>query len=278
MSQATPSLTDSQFSRLAQIIHAASGITIGQTKRNVLSLRLYRRVRALHLSDFTAYCDFLEHPDGADEKKHVIVAITTNVTAFFREPHHFELLAKEVLPPLVARAKAGGRVRLWSAACSSGEEAYSMAMTVLDVFPDAARHDVRILATDIDRDVIGRARNGEYEEAALRDVIGTSREKYISRVGDRYTMRPEVRELLRFAELNLHGDWPFKGKFDAIFCRNVVIYFEPRMRQALWDRFATRLESDGHLLIGHSERVDGAAASKFRSVGITAYRHTAPQS
>jgi chemotaxis protein methyltransferase CheR len=278
MSQATPSLTDGQFSRLARVIHAETGIAIAQTKRNVLSLRLYRRLQALNLSDYTAYCDLLEHPDGADEKKHVIVAITTNVTAFFREPHHFDLLAKQILPPLVARAKAGGRVRLWSAACSSGEEAYSMAMTVLDVFPDAARFDLRILATDIDRDVIARSRHGEYDEAALRDVIGTPREKYIARAGDRYTIRPEVRDLLRFAELNLNGHWPFKGGFDAIFCRNVVIYFEPIMRQALWDRFASRLGAGGYLLIGHSERVDGPAASKFRSVGITAYQHTAPQS
>lgn len=277
MTQTAPSLSDDQFSRLARIIHVETGIAIAQTKRNVLSLRLYRRLRALNLSDYTAYCDLLEHPDGAEEKKHVIVAITTNVTAFFREPHHFELLAKQILPPLVARAKAGGRVRLWSAACSSGEEPYSMAMTVLDAFPDAARFDVRILATDIDRDVIARSRDGEYDEAAVRDLIGTPREKYLSRVGDRFSMRPELRELVRFAELNLHGDWPFKGAFDVIFCRNVVIYFEPHLRQSLWDRFATRLGPGGYLLVGHSERVDGPAAGKFRSVGITAYQRSAPQ-
>jgi chemotaxis protein methyltransferase CheR len=275
MTHTTPSLTENQFSRLVRIIHAESGIFVAETKRSVLSLRLSRRLQALKLEDYNAYCDLLEHPDGADEKKHVIATITTNVTAFFREPHHFELLARQVLPPLIAKAKAGGRVRLWSAACSSGEEAYSMAMTLLDVFPDAARFDVRILATDIDREMIRRSREGLYEEASVRDLIGSPRAKYISPADGRFSIRPEVREILRFAELNLHGDWPFSGSFDAIFCRNVVIYFEPNMRQALWEKFATKLGADGYLLIGHSERVDGPAAAKFRSVGITAYQHTA---
>lgn len=275
MTQTAPALTESQFSRLVQIIHSESGIQVAETKRNVLALRLSRRLSALRLDGFDAYCDLLEHPDGADEKKHVIATITTNVTSFFREPHHFDLLARQILPPLVAKARAGGRVRLWSAACSSGEEAYSIAMTLLDVCPDAARFDVRILATDIDRDIVQRAREGVYDTALLRDLIGTPREKYLQPVDGRYSIRPDVRALLRFAELNLHGDWPFGGKFDVIFCRNVVIYFEPRMRQALWAKFATTLSPDGYLMIGHSERVDGPAAAKFRSVGITAYQNTA---
>lgn len=272
MIETAPPMTADEFARLARIIHAESGIFLAETKRNLLSGRINRRLRALGLRDYASYCDVLERTDMTDEKRKLVAAITTNVTAFFREAHHFDLLAQRILPPLVERARAGGRVRLWSAACSSGEEAYSMAMTVLDVFPDAADFDLRILATDIDPEIIAKARAGVYDEQLVQDLLGTRRAKYLAAEAGRYSIRPDVRALLRFAELNLHTTWPFSGSFDVIFCRNVVIYFDLPMRQVLWERFANILGRGGYLLIGHSERLDGPATARFTPVGTTAYQ------
>ena len=265
-------MTAEQFARLARIVHQDSGIALAETKKGLLMARTNRRLRSLKMSDYSAYCDFLERPDGVEERRHLLVAVTTNVTAFFREAHHFELLSQQILPGLVTAARRGARVRLWSAACSSGEEPYSMAMTVLDAFPEAARHDVLILATDIDPDIVARARAAQYDAQALKGLDAARRDRYFTRAGERYMVRPEVQKLVRFAELNLHRDWPFSGQFDVILCRNVVIYFDIPMRQQLWQKFARALQPNGCLMIGHSERIDGPAANMFQSIGTTAYQ------
>lgn len=265
-------MTAEQFARLARIVHQDSGIALAETKKGLLMARTNRRLRSLKMSDYSAYCDFLERPDGVEERRHLLVAVTTNVTAFFREAHHFELLSQQILPGLVTAARRGARVRLWSAACSSGEEPYSMAMTVLDAFPEAARHDVLILATDIDPDIVARARAAQYDAQALKGLDAARRDRYFTRAGERYMVRPEVQKLVRFAELNLHRDWPFSGQFDVILCRNVVIYFDIPMRQQLWQKFARALRPNGCLMIGHSERIDGPAANMFQSIGTTAYQ------
>lgn len=267
-----PQLSDDQFDKLARIVHHDSGIVLTPAKRGLLAARLSRRLRALRLSDYGAYCDRLAGTGGTEERRHLLSAITTNVTAFFREGHHFEALAAEVLPELIASAKAGGRIRLWSAACSSGEEAYSMAITLLEAFPEAARHDVRLLATDIDPAMVARAEAGRYRTADLRP-IGTGRLlRFFAGEGETRTARDGLRQIMRFAELNLHADWPFSGRFDVIFCRNVVIYFDAGMRQRLWLRFARLIAPGGHLFIGHSERLDGPAARCFDLAGATHYR------
>ena len=265
-------MTAEQFARLAQIVHQESGIALADTKKGLLMARTNRRLRSLKMSDYSAYCDYLEHPDGVGERRNLLVAVTTNVTAFFREAHHFELLAKRILPDLVAKARSGARVRLWSAACSSGEEAYSMAMTVLEAFPEAARHDLLILATDIDPEIIARARAGKYDERTLKGVEPARRDRHFTRSDGGYAVRPEVQKLVRFAELNLHKDWPFSGRFDVILCRNVVIYFDIPMRQQLWRKFVNILNPNGYLMVGHSERIDGPATDRFRSIGTTAYQ------
>ena len=272
MLETLPPMSAKQFARLARIVHEDTGIYLAETKRGLLSARINRRLRALRLADYSAYCDMLDQPDSAEERRALLVAITTNVTAFFREAHHFDFLAQQVLPPLLAKARSGGRVRLWSAACSSGEEAYSIAMTVLEALPDAARHDIRILATDIDPDMVAKARAGRYSEERLHGLSSARRAKFFTAAPAGFAIRPEVSELLRFGELNLHKPWPFSGRFDVIFCRNVVIYFDVPMRQTLWGRFASVLNPDGYLMIGHSERIDGPAANRFRAVGTTAYK------
>lgn len=153
-------LTDAQFRKLAEIVHQDSGIILTEAKRGLLVARLNRRLRALGITGYKAYCDRLDSRDGTEERRHLLSAMTTNVTAFFREGHHFATLAAQVLPPLIAAAKSGARVRFWSAACSSGEEAYSLAITVLEALPDANRYDLLILATDIDPVMVSRAETG----------------------------------------------------------------------------------------------------------------------
>lgn len=272
---AGPVLTDAQFRKIAAIVHEDSGIILSESKRSLLMARLNRRLRALSLGDYGAYCDRLDGPDGPQERRHLLSAITTNVTAFFREGHHFESLAREVLPPLAPLARAGRRLRLWSAASSSGEEPYSMAVTLLDAIPDAARHDVLILATDIDPEMVARSRQGRFSAEALAPVPAAQARKYFQPCATGFEARPEVRQIMRFDELNLHDDWPFSGKFDVIFCRNTAIYFDAAARQRLWLRFAQVMVEGGTLCIGHSERLDGPAAALFQPTGTTQYRRNA---
>ncbi|MDD7972419.1 CheR family methyltransferase [Roseinatronobacter alkalisoli] len=271
-----PSLTTDQFSRLARIVHDDSGIVLTEAKRGLLMARLNRRLRALGLAEYGAYCALLNSPGGASERRHMLSAVTTNVTAFFRESHHFDALTRQVLPPLIEAARKGRRVRLWSAACSSGEEPYSMAISVLECFPDAARYDLLILATDIDPVMVAKAQAGVFPETSVQGLAPAKLSTHFTRTGTSYEAGAPLRSIMRFAELNLHHEWPFSGQFDVIFCRNVVIYFDGDARRLLWQRFAAQLHAGGHLFIGHSERLDGPASATFRLAGPTHYVNTAP--
>jgi chemotaxis protein methyltransferase CheR len=197
------------------------------------------------------------------------------VTRFFREGHHFDQLRNAILPGLVAKAKSGGRVRIWSAGCSSGEEPFSIAMEVVAAFPGVDAANVRILATDIDRNVLDMGRAARYrigaEDRAASPLISKSMVP-VPEQKDLFEVAPKVRALVQFAELNLQQPWPMQGKFDVIFCRNVVIYFSTETQQTLWPRFADSLAPGGHLMIGHSERVTGKAVSRLRSCGVTQYQ------
>ncbi len=280
MMAAQPDLTLSpaQFSRLAEIVRADTGIVLTEAKRGLLVARLSKRLRALRLTDFGAYCDRLNGHDGAEERRHLLTAITTNVTAFFREGHHFNALGQELQGALGARARAGDRIRLWSAACSSGEEPYSIAMTVLEALPEASGLDLLILATDIDPDMVARAEDGVYPAESVRPIGPARLRRFFDEQGDRFAAKPELRRIMRFAELNLHESWPFSGRFDVIFCRNVVIYFDAEGRQRLWQRFAEVMAPGGQLFIGHSERLDGPAARMFDPMGSTQYHRRASSS
>ena len=268
----SPALSDHHFDKLARIVRQDSGIVLTTAKRSLLEARLNRRLRSLSLRDYGAYCRQLEGSDGIKERRHLLSAVTTNVTAFFREAHHFDALATEILPPLINAAKAGARIRLWSAACSSGEEAYSIAMTLLELFPDAARHDLRILATDIDPQMVARAESGRYAAMTLHPLGAKRLLRFFRRDGDDYVAGPELRTIIRFAELNLHDSWPFSGQFNLVFCRNAVIYFDASARRRLWCRFARQISPGGELFIGHSERLDGPAANLFDPAGATRFR------
>ncbi|TNF59002.1 MAG: protein-glutamate O-methyltransferase CheR [Rhodobacteraceae bacterium] len=262
------------FEIIARIAKTEFGLHIDIAKEAMIRSRLTKRIRHLNLPSFEAYCALVD-TTGSEERDHFISALTTNVTHFYREVHHFEALEAEVLPPLLDQARQGRKIRLWSAACSTGPEAYSIAGSVLHLCPDADRLDIRILATDLDPVVLARAEAGTYRaeecrmpgEAWHRRVFGAARPQ-----DDRLAVRPELRRLITFRRLNLNGAWPTVGRFDAIFCRNVAIYFDKSTQETLWGRLAECLDPGGYLFIGHSERVSGAPLDQLRSAGITTYR------
>lgn len=265
--------TTEDFRKIAQILHSYAGIALADGKAALVYSRLAKRLRSLGLRSFREYCALIEGAEGVDERQTMMAALTTNVTRYFREPHHFDHLRDVVLPPLVERARKGGRVRLWSAACSNGQEPYSMAITILAALPEAANLDVKILATDIDPNMVAEGRAGIYREEAVAPVPLDLRRRWFKKAQSEgsWEVADELRALVSFRELNLIGDWPMKGKFDAIFCRNVVIYFDEPTQERIWSRFAPMLESGGTLYIGHSERVTGAATSVFETTGLTTY-------
>jgi chemotaxis protein methyltransferase CheR len=225
----------------------------------------------LRLERFSDYCALLTGPGGEAEAAVMLRALTTNVTRFFREPHHFDDLYAQMLE-LAPSVRAGGRLRLWSAGCSTGQEPYSMAMTLLSVMPDAANLDVRILASDIDTDVLRVGRAALYEEEELDAVPANLRGGLERTDSGAWRVGEAARALVAFKELNLNAlAWPMRGVFQTIFCRNVAIYFDEPTQDRLWRRFAPLIAPAGRLYVGHSERVNDAA---FQSCGLTAYRRS----
>jgi chemotaxis protein methyltransferase CheR len=270
-------LTRRDLSQIASMIYSDAGIYLNDSKASLVYSRLSKHIRQLGLPGFRDYCDLVSSPSGAAERREMLSFLTTNFTRFFRENHHFDHLKNEVLPELVARAKAGGRVRIWSAACSDGQEPYSIALTVLSMLPNAAEYDFKILATDIDPKILAAARAGVYDEAALETVSQPMRKQWFTETNAqgrrKWQVDDRLKRLITFNELNLLGNWPFKGPFDVIFCRNVVIYFDEPTQMKIWSRFAEHLPVGGHLYIGHSERVSGDAKDLFDNIGITTYRY-----
>jgi chemotaxis protein methyltransferase CheR len=269
--------TAEDFRAIAAVLHRETGIFLTESKTTLVYSRLAKRLRKLGIASFKDYRKLLASESGADERVAMMSALTTNLTRFYREPHHFDHLRSRLLEPMAQSVRQGARLRLWSAACSTGEEAYSMALTVLSVLPDAPELDVRILATDIDPVVVGTAEAGEYSSDAVAPIPAALRERYMEgrsteggARGDRkWSVGAAARSLIIFNELNLIQDWPMRGRFDAIFCRNVVIYFDDETQARLWPRFAAALNPTGRLYIGHSERIGDTA---FENDGLTVYR------
>lgn len=271
-------LSEADFNELAALVQGMTGISLPPSKKTLVQARLAKRLRILRMHSFSAYCKLVSGTDAAalDERPNLISAITTNVTRFYREPHHFEDLKTRVLPPLIERARAGGRVRIWSAGCSTGQEPYCIAMTILEMMPDALRHDIKILATDLDHIVLSTAEKGKYGINLMEGVTDAQKNSFFEVSGngeDRmYTVRPEPRKLISFKQLNLTGPWPMKGRFDFIFCRNVVIYFEHELEINIFEGFAEKLMPGGYLFVGHSERINTLEVPLFETAGVTTYR------
>lgn len=258
------------FLAIAQLLEERTGIHLPPHKDQLVYSRLAKRLRALGLPTFAAYRAYLAEPEGGGELMRMVNALTTNLTRFFREPHHFAHL-KAHLADLVGRKSSSRRLRLWSAGCSTGPEPYSLALVLRDVVPDLAKWDAKILATDIDTDVLSLAEAGRYARDAIADVPGPY-QRYFTGLGtDEVEVAAKIRGLVTFKPLNLIGPWPFKGPFDAIFCRNVAIYFAPETQTQLFARFRDMLTEDGYLYIGHSETLP-QLSDRLELVGQTIYR------
>ncbi len=270
------SFSESDFRMIADLANAKYGLFLQPSKKALVYSRLAKRLRALKLQSFRDYCALLERPEGQQEHQHLLSALTTNVTHFFREMHHFDFLKSHLMPRLLEKCKAGESVRLWSSACSSGQEAYCMAATALSVDPNIARYDFRILATDIDPKMIISAKRARYPAEQVQAIPAEYRNVLIANGRSKdghFEISAEVRSLVSFGELNLMEDWPMQRLFDVIFCRNAAIYFDKETQAKLWQRFESAMVDDGHLMIGHSERLSGPAMSALKSVGITTYQN-----
>jgi chemotaxis protein methyltransferase CheR len=260
------------FQSIADLLYKQAGITLPEGKATLVYSRLAKRLRELRLASFSDYCALVAREPDGPEAQTMLRALTTNVTRFFREPHHFDHLREHVIAPLAAAARAGRRVRMWSAACSTGQEPYSIALTLLDALPDAASLDIKILGTDIDANVIATARAAVYSDDLVEPIPAAFRSKWMDREpGGGWRVGDAARSLVSFKELNLIRDWPMKGRFDAVFCRNVVIYFDEQTQEGLWRKFAPILSPGGRLYVGHSERVFFPGCPLV-SDGLTAYR------
>ncbi len=265
-------LQEGDFRKISALVMSTTGIVISEKKRAFVQGRLTRRLRVLGLSGFDEYTRMLSSAAGAEEQQMLVNAITTNHTSFFREPHHFDYLARTVLPTLVEREGNGrGRLRIWSAGCSTGEEPYTLAMTVRDCAP-LSPWDCKILATDLDTNVVNHAAAGIYDAERLESIPSKYHKRFLTVAPDgSIEMNDSLRSLISFASLNLLEAWPMKGPFDVIFCRNVVIYFDKPTQARLFDRYADLLKPDGWLFVGHSESLLNVT-DRFKLIERTVYR------
>ncbi|MCB1754031.1 MAG: protein-glutamate O-methyltransferase CheR [Gammaproteobacteria bacterium] len=271
----TFSFTDRHFEILRKLIGEHTGISLSEHKRDLLYGRLTRRLRDLQLAGFDEYCRLLmESPDT--ELEHFINAVTTNLTAFFREKHHFDYLEQTLIPELSRTGQLKG-MRIWSAGCSTGEEPYSIAMILRENIPAIDSLDIRILATDLDTNVVKTAGNGIYDEKRVEGMASQRLKRWFqSGTGPnngKVRVHPDLQKIITFRKLNLMHAWPMRGQFDLIFCRNVVIYFDKPTQKRLFERYAELLKPNGHLVIGHSESLHNVS-SQFELIRQTIYRKT----
>lgn len=269
--------TEQDFQFLAGRVNELTGIVINERKRHMLYSRLSRRLRSLNMASFVDYCRYVDGPQGAAEIGAMINAVTTNLTHFFRESHHFRHLRDDALPAIAGAAQPAHdkRLRIWSAGCSSGQEPYSIAMTLRSAPIDFSRWNLRMLATDLDTEMVATAATGRYRIADADGIPPAMAARFTDRIetpkGAEIRMRDGLKELIAFKQLNLMNDWPMRGPFDVIFCRNVMIYFDHPTKVRLVDRFAELLRPDGWLYIGHSESLN-KVSDRFQLVGRTIYR------
>ncbi|ETX16607.1 chemotaxis protein [Roseivivax halodurans JCM 10272] len=274
MKSAETEFTDADFRSIAGMLHEHSGISLGEENRPLVFSRQSKHLRRLGLSRFGDYIALVRRADQAEERYRMITSLTTHTTRFFREGQHFEYLATELMPRLGEAARRGKRLRFWSAGCSTGEEAYSIAATVLQALPDAGRCDVRVLATDISREVLTVAEGGRYRNAGLSGIP-----EHIAPIllepdpdADYVRIAKPVRDLVTFRYLNFVEPWPLSGPFDAIFCRNVAIYMAEDMQARVWAGLESVLGPEGVLFIGHSERLGPEFRDRLELCDKTTFR------
>lgn len=271
-----PELTAESFEFVRKLIYEHAGIVLEPHKMNMVQRRLKKRLQERELATFEDYCRYLEGPEAPQEIGFTLNALTTNETRLYREKHHFEHLAQTVLPSVAAATPSGvsPRLRIWSAGCSSGEEPHTIAITLCQALKDLKRWDAKILATDIDTDMVAAGRAGVYEDRFMKEVSAPVRKSFFQPVpgqSGHLKANDAVRQLITFKQLNLLGPWPMKGPFDVIFCRNVVIYFDKPTQRQLFARYAEILKDGGHLYIGHSESLHNVS-DRFKPLGQSIYQ------
>jgi len=272
----TINLTEKQFRLISDMIYRHCGINLHEGKKALVKARLAKRLRESNFASFDEYLDYACSPQGQDEFTNLVDSISTNLTSFFREKIHLDYLADQFLPRVLQdkKKKKNRTLRLWSAGCSTGEEPYSIAITLLEKIPDPGEWDIKILASDVSTRVLEKAQLGIYDQERIAPLNGQQRNRFMTVVHTgplkEYMVRPELKQIIRFRYLNLMDPWPFKGPFDAIFCRNVMIYFDKPTQERLVNRFFQCLASGGLLCIGHSESLTGAN-HKFKYVMPATY-------
>ena len=276
--QSDTTLSRDDMALVAKLVYEHAGIVIREHKEAMARGRLARRVKVLGLGSIAEYCAYLRTAAAADEIPELINAVTTNHTAFFRERHHFDHLRKDVMPRLLQeRSGRRGRIRIWSAACSSGEEPYSIAASCRDVMGPRSDLDFKILATDIDTDILTRAEAGIYPAELFERLPGDVKPLLKLEGGagrNEARIVEDLRRMIAFKRLNLIEKWPMSGPFDVIFCRNVFIYFDTQTKASILDRFVALLAPGGFLYLGHSESLP-QPHPKLRLIGRTIYERTA---
>lgn len=266
--------TLADFDVLRKLSNQYSGILVPDDKFDMFYSRLSKRVRMLGFSHFKQYCQYLQsHPD--EEFTEFINAVTTNLTSFFRENHHFDYLSRTVIPELLKSKQGQRQIKVWSAGCSTGEEPYSLAMTLKERVPED--WDIKILATDLDTNVLATAAEGIYGLDRLGGISEQRLKRWFQRgsgsQSNKVRVKAELRQSIQFKQLNLMQEWPMKGCFDFIFCRNVLIYFDRDTKAMLAKRYASLLQDGSHLFIGHSESLHQLDTG-FSLIGNTIYKKT----
>ena len=267
-------LGDEDFERFKALIYSESGIKLSDMKKSLVKARLTKRLRLLKIDTFTEYYDYLVK-NFNEEKYNFVNAITTNKTDFFREIKHFEFLRDVCLPEFIESGKK--ELRIWSAGCSTGEEPYTIAISLLEFFENQkVRPDIKILATDIDTSVLERASEGIYNWEHVKDIDTRILKKYFLRGKDEneglFKIKGNIKKMVTFRRLNLHDErYPMKKIFDLIFCRNVIIYFDKESQKNLFNKIHHYLDDYGYLFIGHSENL-ASVTRKFKLVGNTIYK------
>jgi chemotaxis protein methyltransferase CheR len=258
------SVSPALFQKFQNLIYAETGIWLGSSKTALLCGRLFRRLRALEITSLETYYERVSQPDQYEERTRMIDAITTNETRFFREPRQFEFVVQQVLPRWRAQAEHGSRpkrVRIWSAGCSSGEEPYSIAMLLARHLPAEQGWDVHLLATDISNRVLEKARHGIYPITKSAELPADLLHTFMLRgTADRHAdmkVKIEIQQMIEFRRLNLNQESNLpEGPFDAIFCRNVLIYFDMASKRRVVANLARNLRANGFLFVGHAENLN----------------------
>lgn len=265
-----------EFQIIRDLLYAETGITLAPSKSQMVGARLAKRLRRLEMTSLTEYLRLLRtHDPKGEERQQFINCLTTNKTDFFREKHHFDFLRDVVIPQCTEKR----RIRIWSAACSTGEEPYTLAMTLLENCPKSQGWDVRITASDIDTNVLAAAQAGEYD-AERADIPKEYLKKYFlqgtGQKANKIAARKELRAIIDFRQVNLMKDrWPVDTELDAIFCRNVIIYFDRPTQEKLMEKLMGHLDPNGYLFLGHSENLHWMA-DRFVSVAPTTFQVRGP--